>query len=89
MAIKAVCDACYAVPDREKENCQYKYGKYGGCIEYDKIINVPPADVRPVRRGRWKSSCNGWSAFCSVCGEDMPGRVTTPFCPMCGADMGW
>ena len=54
-----------------------------------KVKNLPPADVRPVRRGRWKSSCNGWSAFCSVCGEDLPGRVTTPFCPMCGADMGW
>lgn len=55
----------------------------------DIIENFPPADVRPVRRGKWKSSCNGWSAFCSACGEYLPGRVMTPFCPMCGADMGW
>lgn len=56
-----------------------------------KLERVEPEEVaealRPIRRAKWKSSCNGWSAFCSACGEDLPGRVMTPFCPMCGADM--
>lgn len=89
VAIKAVCDACYVVPDREKENCQYKY-EGAGCTEYDKIINVPPADVRPIRRGRWTLH-DDWSGTCSECGIrqmlvwDADGWMN--YCPNCGADM--
>ena len=50
-AIKAVCDACGVIPDGEKDTCPYKY-KGAGCREYDKIIDIPPADVRPVVRGK-------------------------------------
>ena len=46
-AIKAVCDACGVIPDGEKDTCPYKY-KGAGCREYDKIIDIPPADVWPV-----------------------------------------
>ncbi len=56
----------------------YKADKY--------IWDIPAADVKPVVRGKWKSS--PWDAYCfrcSVCG----GEVGTkwPFCHHCGAQM--
>lgn len=51
------------------------------------ITSIPPADVRPVVRGRWEISCDGWYPYCPVCKEEPPGRTMTPFCPMCSADM--
>lgn len=35
VALKAVCDACGIVPDREKENCEYKFT---GCKEYYNVF---------------------------------------------------
>lgn len=51
------------------------------------IFRLPPADVRPVVRGRWEISCDGWYPYCPVCKEEPPGRTMTPFCPMCDADL--
>lgn len=51
------------------------------------VSATPPADVRPVVRGRWEISCDGWYPYCPVCKEEPPGRTMTPFCPMCGADL--
>ena len=45
---------------------------------------LPPADVRPVRYGKWEK--HGWSIRCSECGYDMP-FSTRNFCPNCGAEM--
>lgn len=56
------------------------------CDLYD-LEKLPPADVRPVVRGRWEISCDGWYPYCPVCKEEPPGRTMTPFCPMCGADL--
>ena len=64
------------------------------------LNTVPPADVRPVVRGRWvrineydkESNVN-----CSICNKEFPyidgvcylvsGSELPPFCPNCGADM--
>ena len=55
------------------------------------IANLPAADVRPVRRGKWsivyddfmKSNYN----TCSCCGKEYFGANGFNFCPNCGADM--
>ena len=51
------------------------------------IDNIPAADVRPVRRGKWIDHQEGrWIyAKCSVCGTVHD--VKSNFCPNCGADM--
>lgn len=82
-AIKAVCDSCGVMPDGEKDTCPYKY-EGAGCREYDKIIDISPADVRPVVRGKWKIT----SIYikCLECGECFM-LIPQNFCPNCGADM--
>ena len=54
-----------------------------------KIINqFPPADVRPVVRGRWvpfTSEAAGDIWYCSAC--DIGFAHHMDFCPHCGADM--
>lgn len=61
-----------------------------------KIINLPPADVAPVRHGRWEERDDGFGGtyyHCSVCGEDWCTIDGTPaengmrYCPQCGAKM--
>lgn len=53
------------------------------------IDSIPAADVRPERHGKWKRSCDEYSYFCSICGEepDKSGRLLSDFCPWCGAKM--
>ena len=54
------------------------------------IMDIPAADVAPVRHGRWK--CN---KPCPVCGEDRFEWLDAdiwadwepPYCPNCGAKM--
>ena len=96
-AIKAICDSCGVMPDGEKDTCPYKY-EGAGCREYDKIIDISPADVRPVIRGRWiklyENPLDG-NFYCSNCketidiadGSDTPLKIGLNFCNNCGADM--
>lgn len=54
------------------------------------IFRLPPSDVRPVRRGEWKSENTDALTLsdvrtCSVCG--LKKVFITNFCPSCGADM--
>jgi len=65
------------------------------------VLDIPAADVEPVRHGRWEETMEdiGWSeemcAECSVCGEDyvlsewsMKDFVSVMhYCPNCGAKM--
>lgn len=49
-----------------------------------------PADVEPVRHGRWGKRQGGFWEFaaCSLCGEKTPTVGITPnYCPNCGAKM--
>ena len=86
-AIKAVCDACGVMPDGEKDTCPYKY-EGAGCREYDKIIDIPPADVRPVVRSHWKKNDNG-TYSCVRCHSWIPEeqRHYANWCLYCAADM--
>ena len=44
---------------------------------------IRPADVAPVRHGRWEADMGG--VWCSVCGEYSEGEWD--YCPYCGARM--
>ena len=85
-ALKEVCDACGIVPDREKENCEYKFA---GCKEYYNVFTLPPADVCPVKHGKWivKTDSEGKTyGVCSCCGyEQYAGHLK--YCPECGGKM--
>ena len=64
--------------------------------QYEALLNIPAADVRPVVRGKWERMSDN-DVFgdihckCSACGEDWwQGRGwfrNAHFCPNCGADM--
>ena len=70
------------------------YNSCGGAkmagIRYarDMLATIPPADVRPVVRGKWTrinyEPC-GHDYKCSACG--WLNDLATPFCPNCGAEM--
>ena len=60
------------------------------------IINLPAADVAPVRHGRWVETTQPMGcAECSECGEDFilddwsmeDMKNQMPYCPNCGAKM--
>lgn len=67
----------------------------------DDIMNIPAADVAPVRHGRWvwtQGVCeDGYSLNCSSCGSPCPGNYDDedeiykyhryPYCPNCGCKM--
>lgn len=68
--------------------------------EKDKALieAVPPADVEPVRHGRWErasydeaicSECgfDGWTGFLSSQEADEKWRYLPPYCERCGAKM--
>lgn len=56
-----------------------------------KIINLPPADVAPVRHGRWEEADDGDGVVCSLCGTDFCTLIHDTdnflYCPNCGAKM--
>lgn len=47
------------------------------------VLDMPAADVAPVRHGYWMDSSNGWT--CSECCSD--NIRDTKWCPNCGAKM--
>ena len=58
------------------------------------IVAMPPADVSPVRHGRWilerKPDGKPYCFHCSVCDDDFHYigiTVAYDYCPNCGADM--
>ena len=52
------------------------------------IMDIPAADVEPVRHGHWDDSFDGITPFCSVCGRTHLCVNRTPeYCPHCGAKM--
>ena len=36
---------------------------------------------------KWVICCDGYYPFCSVCGEEPPGREMSRYCPNCGRRM--
>ena len=54
----------------------------------DRIIDIPSADVVPVRHGHWISINSYPYEECSVCGETHDTvRCLDNYCPNCGAKM--
>ena len=58
----------------------------------DNLRKMRPADVVPVRHGKWMKEDRGHVEYCAVCdqcGFDWmwSDRVYFKFCPNCGADM--
>ena len=79
-AIDAVLDVYYNTPDIDLS---------GGRLEAA-ILNIPAADVAPVRHGRWekhgsKWQCTGCKVLMSIDGT--PQENLLYYCPNCGAYM--
>ena len=56
------------------------------CMVVD-IEDIPAADVRPVRRGKWVDHPR-WKWIYAECSEcEVVSDVKSNFCPNCGADM--
>ena len=89
-AIKALGDKPEVWNDTPEE---YAY-RFQYFIDLDAIKNVPPADVRPVVRGKWEKRIvedenDPYGLFrkrfyCSSCGEWQTYGMTN-FCPACGS----
>lgn len=64
--------------------------------QHEALMDIPAADVRPVVRGKWIGTHDGfyYSYSCSECGyealykENTKDQVCSEFCPNCGARMG-
>ena len=76
------CDNCNGVMCRACDNAD----------AMDIVIDMPKADVQPVKRGKWKHVV-GMNSKCSVCSHYFPviefdsRPFDINFCPNCGADM--
>lgn len=54
-----------------------------------KLQQIPAADVRPERRGRWIKDSGG-TIICSECGEEHEWETyRASYCDTCGAKMSW
>ena len=52
------------------------------------IMDIPAADVAPVRHGQWNNSLARITPYCSVCSHSHRCLIMTPnYCPNCGAKM--
>lgn len=69
-------------------NVVEEQGMYGYLVHLvDKVFDaIPAADVRPVRRGKWKF-ISFMTVKCSNCQETFRELEGDSFCPNCGADM--
>lgn len=80
------------------DNCTSNYNGVmcRACADADAmdiLIDIPAADVQPVKHGRW-SECytdsHHYSGICSVCGKASIKSLTESlyeYCPKCGARM--
>lgn len=90
----------------KREAAYHAFYTDGSLIGYEKayadaycreiIKNVPPADVAPVRHGRWNRPYISWflpmkiknpHSFCTNCAYPTKHKKVTRYCPNCGAMM--
>ena len=77
-AIDAVLDVYYNTPDIDLSGEKFEAA----------IFKIPPADVAPVRHGRWlpfHSTAAGDIQYCSACEIGCTWKPN--YCPNCGAKM--
>lgn len=80
-----------ATIERLKKNL---YASNAGSFSYlcyqdaiNSVQEIPPADVVPVRHGRWERTADG-AALCTACKRKMnPSQYGYAFCSLCGAKM--
>ena len=58
----------------------------------DAVMDMPTADVREVKHGKWKINADDLfpvesTMECSVCHHEQPLNIDDNYCPNCGADM--
>ena len=54
----------------------------------ERLRKLPPADVKPVKRGKWIAYYHGGTAFSYSCNQCLHSATERGnFCPNCGADM--
>lgn len=59
-----------------------------GRAVFPALNNLPAADVRPVKRGKWIISPGGRTVNCSACGRaPIALLLSFKYCPICGAEM--
>ena len=82
-AIAVLCDAC--------GNAACPKGKIPRCSYFERMQEIPAANVRPVRRGKWSIVYDDFMKShydtCSCCGKEYFGANGFNFCPNCGAMM--
>lgn len=86
MAEKEYIERRALVERLKKEECD--------CEWLWEILDIPAADVAPVKHGHWIEQENwipdDYYYTCSACGEDyntIDGTLDYNFCPNCGAKM--
>ena len=65
------------------------HGKYKFSLMYiwKNIMDLPSADVAPVRHGKWTHKPDVYGVvYCSECDYELHANSTS-FCPNCGAKM--
>ena len=79
-ALGSICIDCSAQRDCRPDE---------RCADYERIKNIPAADVQEVKRGKW---IGGELGHCSRCGHegcasDIWNTGDIRYCPNCGARM--
>ena len=80
-AVDAVADVYYNTPDINLS-----------CEKFEEaILKIQPADVAPVRHGRWEEASDGDGIVCPFCRTDFCTIIYDTeyfnYCPNCGAKM--
>lgn len=86
---QAAIKELYETYEHEYPTASGAFDEYATRIIPNVLRNLPPADVRPVRRGRWKRVDPRSTVVtfrCSECNYYAHINATN-FCPNCGADM--
>jgi hypothetical protein len=91
-ALKALQDARIMVTGMRYGKTVLSEYAYQCKLQYLKtIIDIPGADVTPVRKGRWitvgKTPTGAIIRKCSACETVRKGGVKSRYCRDCGADM--
>ena len=65
--------------------------EYSDIYKYDiEALQFGINAIEQMEKGdtaNWIICCNGYYPFCSVCGEEPPGREMSRYCPNCGRRM--
>ena len=63
-----------------------EYGRID-VIPVDTLVEIPLANVKAVKYGKWLINCDGYYPYCSECKEEPKGGLMSQYCPHCGATM--